>query len=206
MLDTVEINGSFYRLPPRAWVERWAAAVPEDFVFAIKAWRGITHHRRLEACGDLIGRLLEAVAPLGPKAGPILFQLPASLHPDPALLDAFLADLPPGHRYAFEFRDERWHTDATLRCLERAGAAFCCFEFGKLRSPRAVTADFVYVRLHGRERPYYGAYGTASLEVWAAWLRDRLAEGRDAYIYLDNTALADDAVRNARELKALVGG
>ena len=180
--------------------------MPEGFVFGVKAWRGITHYKRLEDCQDLVGRFLAALAPLGSRMGPVLFQLPASVHPDPALLEAFLAGLPPGHRYAFEFRDERWHTDATLRCLEKAGVAFCCFELGQLRSPRLVTTDFVYVRLHGHERPYYGAYGTAPLKEWAAWLRARVGERRDAYVYFDNTAVADDAVRNARELRALVGG
>jgi uncharacterized protein YecE (DUF72 family) len=205
-LRTVEINASFYRLPTRATFARWAAATPDGFIFAVKAWRAVTHMRRLAACEDLIEAFLARVEPLGPKCGPVLFQLPPRLRADPARLDAFLGALPQGHRYAVEFRDPSWWGEATAAVLARHGIAFCVFELAGLRSPRLVTADFVYLRLHGHERPYRGAYGEPVLRDWALWLGRELAQGRDVFAYFDNTAEMDHAVRDARRLQALLDG
>jgi uncharacterized protein YecE (DUF72 family) len=199
--DTVEVNTTFYHLPTQASVERWAAAVPPGFVFALKAPKLVTHERRLEGADEDLAAFLDRVAPL---AGPVLFQLPPRFPADPGLLGRFLDGLPEGRRFAVEMRDPSWWTEGVLALLERRGVAFCPFDLAGLRPPRHVTAGFVYVRLHGFARRYRGAYPAPVLADWAGWLRERLGEGRDAYVYLDNTIEGDDALRDALALRELV--
>lgn len=203
-LRTVELNATFYRLQPAERFASWAAATPATFRFAVKAWRAVTHFRRLAACADLLRVFFDRLIPLGARCGPILLQLPPRFAADAPRLDAFLATLPGTHRYALEFRDPSWWSDAVLRILHRHRAAFCVFELGALRSPRLVTTDLVYLRLHGRERRYRGAYGEPALRAWAAWLASELALGHDVWAYLDNTDEADHAVRDALCLQALL--
>lgn len=203
-LRTVEINASFYCPQPAERLARWAAATPAGFRFAVKAWRALTHHHRLARCGELARGFVAGLAPLGDKLGPVLLQLPPRFPADPERLDAFLATLPTGRQYACELRDPSWWSDATLATLARHGAAFCVFELAALRSPRLVTTDFVYLRLHGHERRYRGAYGDALLRGWAGWLGGELTQGRDVWAYLDNTDEADHAVRDALTLQRLL--
>lgn len=203
-LKSVELNASFYRLPRASVVEGWRDRTPENFVFAVKAWRAITHYRRLADCEDLVGRLFDRVAPLGRKTGPVLFQLPPHFEVNTARLENFLTILPHGRRYAFEFRDPGWHCDEVYALLERHKVAFCPFELGQARAPRIVTADFIYVRLHGRKAAYEGAYSVQALTAWCNWLEERLREKRDVYVYFDNTDVADHAVRNAIKLDELL--
>jgi len=182
---TVELNASFYRLPTPAMVERWSAATPRGFVFAVKAWRAITHERRLADCREQLATFLARVQPLGTKAGPILFQLPPRFPADPARLAKFLAGLPPNHRYAFEFRDPSWWRDDVYGLLAERGASFVCFDLAGLRSPRLATGPQAYVRLHGHERRYRGGYPGAVLAGWAGWLAAQQAAGRGALVYLE---------------------
>ncbi|MEK0083206.1 DUF72 domain-containing protein [Benzoatithermus flavus] len=203
--DTVELNASFYRLPGPAMVARWAEIAPPGFLFAVKASRLLTHERRLAGCAEPLATFLERLAPLGDKLGPILFQLPPNLRPDLPLLESFLAGLPPSLRCAFEFREPGWWTDPVLRLLDRADAAFVSFELAELRSPRIATGSLAYVRLHGHERRYRGSYPERALADWARWLEAERGNGRDVLVYFDNTAEADDAVRNALSLRRLLG-
>lgn len=205
LFNTVELNASFYRLPTAKTLEGWRARTPKDFVFALKAWRAITHYKRLNDCADALDAFFERTALLKAKRGPVLFQLPPKFPADPERLDAFLKLLPKRRRFAFEFRDPSWHRRDVYELLEGRNAAFVPFELGKFESSRIATADFVYVRLHGRKGRYRGDYSAAELKDWAAWLRAEMAQGRDAYVYFDNTDEADYAVRNARALDRLLG-
>lgn len=203
-LSSVEINASFYHLPRQSVLEGWAARTPADFLFAIKGWRAITHYRRLHDCAEPLATFLGRIAALGAKGGPVLFQLPPRFAFDAERLARFLALLPADRRFAFEFRDPDWHRDEVYALLGAHNAAFCPFELGPATAPRVVTADFVYVRLHGRRARYRGAYTEAELEEWAGWLGARLAEGRDVYLYFDNTDEADHAIHNAIRLGELL--
>lgn len=201
---TVELNASFYRLPTPTMVERWSALTPPGFVFAVKAWRVITHERRLEDCQELLAQFLGRIEPLGAKAGPVLFQLPPRFPADPQRLDRFLGALPPGGRYAFEFRDPSWWQEEVYRRLEDRGASFVCFDLAGLRSPRRATDRLVYARLHGNARRYRGSYPEAVLADWAGWLGAQRAAGRQALVYLDNTMVDDHALQDARTLAAML--
>lgn len=202
--SSVELNASFYRLPAERVLAGWAERTPAGFLFAVKAWRRLTHFQRLADCEEPLRFFLERIDALGAKAGPVVFQLPPRFAADRGLLEAFLALLPRDRRAAFEFRDESWHTEAIYQALADAGAAFVPFELAERRGPRVATADFVYVRLHGREGRYRGLYDEAALADWAGWLGEQTAAGRDGYVYFDNTERADDAVRNAKRLAEML--
>jgi len=200
--STVELNASFYRPPMANMLKGWQRRTPDDFRFAVKAWRMITHSAKLADCDEYLGAFFERLEPLADKVGLVLFQLPPSLSADPERLDGFLGKLPAGTRAAFEFRHSSWHDEATYEVLRRHNQAFVPFELAGEWAPRIATADFVYVRLHGREAKYRGQYDEAALDDWVGWLRAQLTEGRDAYVYFDNTDEADHAVRDAQRLAA----
>jgi uncharacterized protein YecE (DUF72 family) len=201
--STVEINNSFYRLPDAGTLDRWRDAVPADFIFSAKASRYITHMKKLKDAGAALPPFFERMDRLGDRLGPILFQLPPRLGFDPAQLREFLERLDGERRCAFEFRDPSWFREETLSLLGRHGAAFCIYDLDGRQSPVRVTADFVYVRLHGPDGPYRGSYDERTLLGWAqafsAWAR----EGRTVYCYFDNT-FGGDAAANALRLKEMV--
>jgi uncharacterized protein YecE (DUF72 family) len=201
----VELNASFYRLPMQNMLKGWAKRTPEDFHFSIKAWRQITHTKRLQDCGEQLDVFFERMQPLADRTAAVLFQMPPKMPLDVARLEAFLPQLPEGTRAAFEFRDPRWHVQEVYDELTRHNAAFVPFELADQRAPAIATADFVYVRLHGREGKYRGRYGREQLQPWADWLQGHLAEGRDAFVFFDNTDQADDAIRDALEMRELLG-
>ncbi len=195
---SVEINNCFYRLPEPETLAEWREATPADFVFACKASRYITHMKKLKDPEAATRHFLAAVTTLGEKLGPILFQLPPHWHADAGRLGQFLAALPQGFRFAFEFRDESWFTAPVFRLLERHGAACCAYDLDGRRSPVRVTADFVYVRLHGPDGAYRGRYDGRTLSGWARRLRAWQRSGLDAYCYFDNDEAgyaAGDALR-----------
>ncbi len=206
-LRSVEVNATFYRLPSEPMIQHWAEATPDHgFRFSLKAWRAITHMKRLRDCGDHLASFFAATRALGRRRGPVLFQLPPKFAKDLERLDTFLAMLPANQRCAMEFRDPSWHDQEVFACLEKHGVAFVPFEIGPLSAPRVVTAPFVYVRLHGREAAYRGLYDEGALRDWAEWLHGERTKGRDIHIYFDNTDTDDDAVRNALRMQALLDG
>ena len=154
LLPTVEINNTFYRMPRENVLESWAAQVREDFTFAIKAPQRITHMKRLRECEEPLSRLFQVVAALGPKLGPVLFQLPPNLRKDAPRLAAFLAAMPPAaspdgrRRVALEFRHDSWFDDETFELLRTHGAALCFADTGEEPVPPLVsTTDWGYLRL-----------------------------------------------------------
>jgi uncharacterized protein YecE (DUF72 family) len=169
-LPTVEINNTFYRLPKASVLEAWAAAVPEDFRFAIKASRRITHMARLkEEAAEPLAYLYKNLGALGGKRGPVLFQLPPNLKKDLPRLEAFLLRLPQDHRAVFEFRHDSWFADDVYEALRAAGAALCLSEREDNAPPPLVeTTAWGYVRLR------LEAYSEADLAAWA----ERLAATR----------------------------
>jgi uncharacterized protein YecE (DUF72 family) len=176
--STVEINNTFYRFPTEKVLEQWTAETPEGFTFAIKANQRITHTSRLRDVGEVTLSFVERCRSIGGRLGPILFQLPPQLRRDDDRLAAFLALLPPGGRYAIEFRHASWFEDAVLDALAGAGVALVQADDEKLASPRVATADFCYVRLRRDD------YDETALDDWRAWIDGRRAEGRDVFVYL----------------------
>jgi uncharacterized protein YecE (DUF72 family) len=202
---SVEINNSFYRLPDRTTLAAWREATPEDFVFACKASRIITHLKKLKDPRETTRRFFDTVTELGEKLGPILFQLPPHWRADAERLGQFLAVLPQEFRIAFEFRDASWFASPIFRLLERHGAACCAYDLDGRQSPVRITADFAYIRLHGPDGPYRGSYDGRTLGGWARRLSGWRRSGLDAYCYFDNDEAgyaAGDALRLSRMLAA----
>jgi len=195
-LHCVEVNNTFYKLPDPATLTNWSAQTPAHFIFAIKAWRVITHRKKLRDCGEAVDTFLELVTLLGDKLGPVLFQLPPHWHCNSQRLNEFLKLLPRQFRYTFEFRDPSWHTDEIYSLLMEHDAAFCMFELGDMQSPIISTADFIYIRLHGPKGPYTGNYSVRRLRKWADKISGWQAQGKDVFIFFDNDEAAY-AVKNA---------
>ena len=200
---TVEINNSFYRLPSERALAAWRDTAPPGFIFAVKASRFITHLKKLKDPERSLAPFLERLALLGGKLGPILFQLPPHWHFDPARLAAFLAALPGACRYTLELRDRTWINDRALELLAVHGVAFCIYELAGYLSPREVTADFVYIRLHGPGGAYQGRYNHETLAAWAAAIAAWSGQGREVFCYFDNDE-AGYAAHNALQLQALL--
>jgi uncharacterized protein YecE (DUF72 family) len=163
-LPTVEINVSFYRMPTAETLGGWKSQVPAHFRFAIKAHRRITHTKRLRDVDGEVRWLHERLEVLGEALGPVLFQCPPSLRRDDALLEDFLAGLPPFPLVVLEFRHESWYRDEVYDLLSRYRAALCIAEDDESCDPLVHTAPFGYYRFH-RLR-----YDEERLRFWAGHL------------------------------------
>ncbi|HJZ99606.1 MAG TPA: DUF72 domain-containing protein [Candidatus Solibacter sp.] len=199
--DTVELNNTFYRLPPEGAAAEWKRGAPPGFLFAAKGSRFLTHMKKLRDDGSGIENFFSRVEGLGRKLGPVVFQLPPRWRVNTERLEAFLDMLPKRRRYAFEFREPSWHTPEVYRILRRRNAAFCIFEIGGWKPEHEITADFTYIRLHGPGGPYQGSYSRAELKKWALRIRQWSRELKAAYVYFDNDQ-AGYAAKNALELKS----
>jgi uncharacterized protein YecE (DUF72 family) len=186
-LPTVEINNTFYAMPKTSVLESWFRKTPDDFRFAIKAPKRISHDARLAAdkAADSVAYLFQTLEALGAKRGPVLVQLPPYMKKDVGRLDEFLALLPEGHRVAFEFRHESWFADEVYSVLERAGASLCFSEREDNAPPPLVeTAPWGYVRLRLEE------YSEAALQQWAERLARTGWQEIDVYFMHEPTAPA----------------
>jgi uncharacterized protein YecE (DUF72 family) len=173
---TLEINNTFYRLPKEHVLLEWAAQVPEEFTFSLKASQRITHHTRLKAeSQSIVEFLLKNTAVLGSKLGPILFQLPPNLKKDVERLRGFLGYLPEGRRYAFEFRHESWFDEDVFSVLRDRDIAMCIAEQAEFKCPVVCTASWGYLRLHRLD------YDQPALEEWARCVVSQ--KWTDAYVY-----------------------
>jgi uncharacterized protein YecE (DUF72 family) len=207
--DCVELNNSFYRLPSKQAFAQWRDATPQDFVFAVKASRFMTHVKKLDAARQTIGRLTAAAAGLGDKRGPVLFQLPPTWHVDVPRLRAFLDAWPRDWPSAWEFRDESWFCDAVYDALADHGAALCLHDLGGRRAPEVFTAALVYVRLHGPGRAYADSYPAVSLQAWADKLLHWAAEDATPWVFFNNDAQGHaphDALRLRQLIRRQLGG
>lgn len=201
--DTVEINATHYHLPNFTSFETWRETVPENFVFAVKASRFTTHMKKLKSPKASTEKFFVRVERLREKLGPILFQLPPRWKVNIERLEAFLSAMPRGHRYTFEFRDESWFTKEVYDLLNAYNAALCFYHQMGHDSPQEVTADFVYVRLHGTESKYGGSYPDSALKAWARRIRRWRKTPKDVYFYFNNDP-EGHAIKNALALKRML--
>ena len=217
-VSTIEINGSFYSLQRPESYRAWREQTPDDFVFAVKGGRFITHMKKLaDVEVPLANFFASGVLALDEKLGPFLWQLPPSLGFDADRLARFFELLPRSTGAAAELAthhderlDGRAHlevaTERPLRhSVEVRHGSFLHPEFlpllrehgiglvvadtaGKWPLIRDVTADFAYVRLHGDVELYTSGYSPAALDGWATQVRSWAELGHDVYVYFDNDA------------------
>jgi uncharacterized protein YecE (DUF72 family) len=202
-VTSIEINSTFYSAPkPASWAA-WRDAVPDDFVFSVKAHRYLTVVKRLRDPGESVERFLDSgVRDLGAKLGPILWQLPDDLPYDEDAVAAFLTAL--GRhplRFALEVRHPSFDDPRFRGQAETAGVAVVLGDTANgwpvLDWP---TAEFAYARLHGDLERYPDGYGAAGVERWRDWIRDQLAADRDAYVY----CVTENKLHSPRDAEALL--
>jgi len=201
---TVESNSAFYRLPARATFASWAARTPDDFLWAVKVSRYLTHVKRLGAPGEPVARFLDRAKGLGRKLGPALLQLPPQLPANQDRLRATLEAFPPGVRVAVEFRHDSWWTDETRRLLEEHGAALCLADRGGPTTPLWATTDWAYIRFHHGTAAPTSCYGRTALATWVERIRDHWAADAGVYAYFNNDGHAC-AIANAITFARLCG-
>jgi len=245
-VTSIEINGSFYSMQS-AWPS-WREQTPEDFVFSVKGPRFVTHMKQLNDVRVPVANFLASgLLALGPKLGPILWQLPPRMIFRPERMRAFLELLPhttsaaaelarehderieqpvlePGTcgagtassgtgdrpvRHAIEVRHESFRDPAFIALLREYGVALVVADTaGKWPFLTDVTADHVYVRLHGAEELYVSGYTPQALDAWAERIRGWLADGLDVHAYFDNDVKVhapDDAIALAERLRSSPG-
>jgi uncharacterized protein YecE (DUF72 family) len=216
-MSSAEVNGSFYSLLRPSTYAGFRTQTPDGFVLAVKGGRYITHIRRLAGAETALANFLASgVLALGPKLGPLLWQLPPTLAYDEERLLSFFALLPrttaeaaalaARHddklaadrvhleveadrplRHAFEVRHPSFCTDRTVGLLREHGIALVLADSPhKWPLLEKDTADFRYVRLHGHPDLYASGYSSATLDYWADKVREWTAAGQDSYVYFDN--------------------
>ena len=203
--STVELNNSFYHLPTEKAFTSWRESTPDEFTFAVKVSRYITHVKRLKDCGEPVENFLNRARLLEQKLGPLLYQLPPGLHRNDRLLEDFLTLLPRDRKHVFEFRHDSWHTRDVFDIMRRYNAGFCIYDMPEYTTPVEVTADFAYVRFHGSRLMYGGCYSDEELGEWAQRIANSVQAVKEVYIYFNNDidgfalANASTLLRNLRE-------
>jgi uncharacterized protein YecE (DUF72 family) len=224
--NSIEINGTFYSLKSPDSFRAWRDETPEDFAFAVKGARFITHMKQLLDCETALANFFaQGVLALGHKLGPILWQLPARMSFNEERIERFLALLPRDTtaaarlarrrdrrimagrtllvpaastplRHALEVRHESFRDRRFLALLRRADVALVVSDAPDWPRFEEITADFLYLRLHGAHELYSSGYGGAALDLWAerikGWARkgrrEKNRQLRDIWVYFDNDA------------------
>jgi uncharacterized protein YecE (DUF72 family) len=195
---TVEINATFYRMPTAKTLAGWDAATPASFVLALKAPQRITHFGRLRGVDEPLRLFCDTARTLGPKLGPLLFQLPPNFKKDTDRLAETLFLLPPDLACAFEFRHESWLADDVYGLLRGRNAALCIADSETASTPVVATADFGYLRLRDE------GYVDADLARWAETIRGLGASWRETFVYFKHEE-SGTGPAFARRLTELLG-
>lgn len=201
--NAVEINASFYNHLKPSTCESWREQVPEGFKFAVKMHRYITQMKKLKADDQLketLDQFHESIQPLGKKLGPILIQLPPSLKKDLDKMEQFLRLLPADHKYAIEFRNDSWFTEDTESLLADHNIALVTAHSPKWPMHITKTADFLYLRFHGKEDLFVSPYQEEDMKDWANRLDELSENASQGFAFFNNTDQGH-AVTNAKQLE-----
>jgi uncharacterized protein YecE (DUF72 family) len=198
VFNSCEVNNTFYRYPTDATLTQWAASVPAEFRFAVKAHRRITHIKRLTDVDGDLAFLFERLRVLGSRLGVILFQLPPTLREDHTRLEVFLAQLRPGAPAVLEFRHPSWRRESIYQLLDAHRVSLVIAETDEEVQPQELVGPVAYLRFHK------SAYTDGDLDERAAWISARLAEGRDVHAYFTHEEGAP-ATEYAQALQRRVG-
>lgn len=206
--STFEINLSHYRLPSLETLQRWAQVTPEDFIFAAKLNRTITHYRKLKKCEESLKRNGLLRQGLGNKLAVVLAQLPPNLPIDLPRLREFLKLLhtDAGNwipRLAIEFRDPSWYTDECYQLLDEFNCAICLADWGHCETRRPNNSDFLYIRRHGGREG--GCYSPDQIMDDVRLVQEYLKCGKMIFVYYNNDFNCY-AIRNAHELLNAIKG
>jgi uncharacterized protein YecE (DUF72 family) len=201
--DTVEINNSFYRLPKPETYRNWREQAPEDFCYAVKASRFLTHNKKLKDPEQPLDLLIGNARNLGARLGPVLYQLPPGWKLNRERLEAFLKLLPADLTHVLEFREASWMTEEVLALLDSHGVAFCAHDMPGLPTLRWASGKAAYVRFHGHRHKYRGRYPDEALQDWADWMVAEAKGGRQVWAYFNND-IGGAAIQDALTLRAMI--
>jgi len=206
---TTEVNYSFYHLPKLATYEKWRKSTPQNFIFAVKVSRFITHIKRFKEVNEAWQLFLKNALGLREKLGPFLFQFPPSFKATSEnvkrverFLDYFVIfekrfDLP--LRFAFEFRDKSWCQEKVYKLLKEHNVAWVIADSPRFPKAETITSNFAYIRMHGSKRMFSSNYSRSELEDLAQKVKKWQKDGNDIYVYFNND-FAGYAVKNAKTL------
>jgi uncharacterized protein YecE (DUF72 family) len=196
---TVEINSSYYHFPTDSGIKKWYETSPDDFIYAVKVNRYITHMRKLKNVENQTNDFMKTISELKEKLGPILFQFPPSFKKDLSVLKDYLPLLKKQKQLVFEFRNHTWHSDDCFSLLADNNIAFCIYDMGDFQTPKVLTSDMIYIRFHGTTGKYGGTYPDEILKGWALWIKKNSKKVKYCYAYFNNDLNAY-AVYNAKSL------
>jgi uncharacterized protein YecE (DUF72 family) len=202
--STVEINATFYRLATENAVANWRETAPRGFIFAVKGSRLITHNKRLKAVARPLARFLRRVTPLEKTLGPVLWQCPPTFKKDVKRLREFTQRLPETLKHAVEFRHVSWMGPDVFDVLRKRNIALVWVSSTTMPQCYELTANFVYLRLHGLAQGSRHDYTKRELEGWAEKLTEAARKRKSAYVYFNNDVSAR-APANALLLRRMVG-
>ncbi|HZC34299.1 MAG TPA: DUF72 domain-containing protein [Chthoniobacterales bacterium] len=201
---TVEINATFYRLPPETAFEAWYGSAPPGFLYAVKGSRAVTHFKRLKPGAKSFQLLLDRSRLLRSRLGPFLWQLPPNFPKNTERLTEFLKTLPRRFAHAIEFRHPSWLEKEVGQILKHYQVANVAVSSQAMPMHWEVTADFVYVRFHGLKGGSAHDYTDRELEPWAEHLRRCARQGVKGFVYFNND-VNTRAPLNALRLMEMVG-
>jgi uncharacterized protein YecE (DUF72 family) len=204
LFSTVELNVTFYRLPERETFAKWFSSTPDDFLFSLKGSRFITHVKKLKDCSEPLEAFFSRASVLKEKLGIILWQFPPTFNLDIDRMKEFLESLKPyGMRNTFEFRNKTWINKKVFTLLEKENAAICMADHPDFLVKLPVTADFVYIRKHGKDGSYATSYNTEVLKKDGKAVKSQIKKKKDVFFYFNNDAHGF-APQNAQELITLI--
>lgn len=210
VFNAVEINTTFYGIPRACTVDTWARTTPDDFVFTAKMPKEITHEHRLTNALRALHEFLAAMRHLGEKLGPILIQLPPSVHSGYRKpLEEFLTGLPPDQEFAVEFRHDSWLREDTFELLRHRRVAWCIVDTDLMPAVLEITADFTYIRWIGnRQRRARRQRGkgdrSRDLELWAQTIKE-LGEKVETIYGFFNDDYSGHSPSDVNQMKELLG-
>jgi uncharacterized protein YecE (DUF72 family) len=204
--DTVEINNTFYQLPKLKTVKSWKKQAASDFLYSIKMSRYATHLKRLKDPVTSTKKFFSRIKYLNGKAGCILHQLPPSFknkQMNYKRLESYLKALPSDYKHVIEFRDDSWFDDQVYKLLTEYNCSLCLVSAPDFPEVFEITADFAYIRFHGRKSIYSSSYSKKALNKWSKQIKNLLKDSTEVFAYFNNDAKGY-AVKNALELIELL--
>ncbi len=209
LMNSIEINSSFYKIPMSSTVAKWANDVPEDFKFSFKLFKEITHNKGLAFESSVIKKFMDVISFAGNKKGCLLVQFPPSIRIGDLKqlfsLMSCLRDNDPDHEWniVFEFRHVSLYHHHIYRALEDHFMGLVIQDKQPAATPMMETSlPFVYLRFHGPGGSYRGSYESDVLAEYATYIKEWIADGKTVYSYFNNTM--GDAVSNLLTLRDMV--
>ena len=193
LFNSIEINSSFYKIPQKSTIAKWALDVTDSFRFTFKLWKGISHAKALQYQGADLEKFMDALAAAGDKCGCLLIQLPPSVSQSASLrLEKLLDNIAEvsDHKWnvCVEFRHATWYCENTYRVLDerQTGIVFHDKNSNGMNIDETA-APYIYLRFHGPEGNYRGSYDPVILEEYGQYIKEWLGSGKEVFSYFNNT-------------------